>query len=303
MTRAQFTLPRDYHGQRLDQALAELLEKSRAFVQSLIAQEQVLLNGKSAKKSAVLSEGDELICTFAEPVELAAKPEEIPLDVRYEDEDLLVVNKPQGLVVHPAPGHAQHTLVNALLHHCKGQLSGINGVIRPGIVHRIDKDTSGLLIVAKNDFAHANLAQQIAAHSFTREYMAVVHGVMKKPAGIIDVPIGRSPKDRKKMAVIATGKPARTHYELIVQHEQYAQLRLRLETGRTHQIRVHMAHINHPVAGDAVYGMANGQLQGQCLHAARIVFVHPRTEETVDVMAEVPESFLNFLKRISGGKS
>jgi len=205
------------------------------------------------------------------------------------------------MVVHPAPGHAEHTLVNALLWHCAGELSGINGVIRPGIVHRIDKDTSGLLIVAKNDFAHAGLAGQIAAHSFTREYRAIVHGVMKEPSGSIDAPIGRCPRDRKKMAVVRDGKPARTHYELITQYEKYAELRLQLETGRTHQIRVHMAHLGRPVAGDFVYGTADKRLEGQCLHAARIAFVHPRTGERVDVAAEVPGYYVNFLKKIQGG--
>jgi len=296
MTRTEFTLPEDYHGERLDQTLAQLLDRSRAFVQGMIAQERVLLNGKAAKKSAVLTQGDEIICTFAEPVELAARAEDIPLDVRYEDEDLLVVNKPQGMVVHPAPGHAEHTLVNALLHHCKGQLSGINGIIRPGIVHRIDKDTSGLLVVAKNDFAHSALATQLAEHSMVREYRAVVCGMMKELEGTIDAPIGRCAKDRKKMAVTPQGKPARTHYSVEEQYERYAMLRLRLETGRTHQIRVHMAYINRPVAGDAVYGTADKRLVGQCLHAARVGFVHPRTGEYIEVMAELPEWFENFLR-------
>jgi len=229
MTREAFTLPEDYDGERLDQTLAALLRKSRAFVQQLIAGGGVLLNGKPAKKSALLSEGDEITCTFSEPSALAARPEDIPLDIRYEDADLLVVNKPQGMVVHPAPGNAEHTLVNALLYHCAGQLSGINGVIRPGIVHRIDKDTSGLLIVAKNDFAHTALAEQIAAHSFTREYRAVVHGTLKSHEGTIDAPIGRSERDRKRMAVTdKNSKPARTHYSLIAQHEKFAELSLRL---------------------------------------------------------------------------
>ena len=300
MTRETFTLPEDYDGARLDKSLAELLRRSRAFAQGMIVQGQVLLNGAPAKKSAVLHEGDELSCTFAELAEIEARPENIPLDVRYEDADLLVVNKPQGMVVHPAPGHAEHTLVNALLHHCAGQLSGINGVLRPGIVHRIDKDTSGLLIVAKNDFAHATLAQQIAAHSFTREYRAIVHGTMKHTEGTIDAPIGRSERDRKKMAVtLKNSKSARTHYFLETQYDKFADIRLRLETGRTHQIRVHMAHIGHPVAGDPVYGPqppVRG-LNGQCLHARRIGFMHPRTGEYIEIEAELPAWYTEYMRK------
>jgi len=294
------TLPEDYHGARLDKSLAELLRRSRAFTQGMIEQGLVLVNGAPAKKSAVLREGDTLACTLAELSSIEAKPEAIPLDVCYEDQDLLVVNKPQGMVVHPAPGHPEHTLVNALLYHCAGELSGINGVLRPGIVHRIDKDTSGLLIVAKNDFAHASLAGQIAAHSFTREYRAVVHGTMKQSEGTIDAPIGRSERDRKKMAVTQkNSKPARTHYSLVSQYDKFADLRLRLETGRTHQIRVHMAYINHPVAGDPVYGPqppAKG-LQGQCLHARLIGFVHPKTGEYLEIEAELPAWYTDFLEK------
>ncbi|MCL1951536.1 MAG: RluA family pseudouridine synthase [Oscillospiraceae bacterium] len=305
----RFTLPEDYDGARLDTTLAELLRRSRAFAQGMIAQGRVLVNGAPAKKSAVLREGDELACTFTELSSIEAKPEAIPLDVRYEDADLLVVNKPRGMVVHPAPGHAEHTLVNALLCHCEGQLSGINGVLRPGIVHRIDKDTGGLLIVAKSDFAHAALAEQIAAHTFTREYRAIVHGTMKSPEGTVDAPIGRSERDRKKMAVtLKNSKPARTHYSLVRQYDRFADLSLRLETGRTHQIRVHMAHIGHPVAGDPVYGpqrTANDLagvkgLNGQCLFARLIGFMHPRTGEYIEIEAELPEWYMNFLKSIGG---
>ena len=299
MTQLRFTVPEDFDGERLDVTLAGLLKRSRSFAQRPLERGDVLLNGAPAKKSAVLQENDALVCFFEAPEVLAAQPENIPLDVRYEDADLLVVNKPQGMVVHPAPGHYEHTLVNALLYHCEGQLSGINGVIRPGIVHRIDKDTSGLLIIAKNDFAHTGLAQQIAAHSFTREYKAIVHGALKETEGTIDAPIGRSPKDRKKMAVVQTNsKPARTHYVLEQQFERYALLRLRLETGRTHQIRVHMAHIHHPVAGDPVYGQPDKCLQGQCLHAALIGFEHPRTGEYLEIGAELPDYFEAFLSKI-----
>ena len=301
MTALELCVPEEFDGERLDKTLAELLKRSRSFAQQLLEQGAVLLNGLPAKKSALLQENDVLTCRLEEPKLLSAQPEDIPLDVRYEDEDLLVVNKPQGMVVHPAPGNYEHTLVNALLHHCEGQLSGINGVIRPGIVHRIDKDTSGLLIVAKNDAAHTALAEQIAAHSFTREYMAVVHGVLKSHEGTIDAPIGRSPRDRKKMAVInINSKPARTQYHLEEQFERFALVRLRLETGRTHQIRVHMAHIHHPVAGDPVYGPQPPakSLNGQCLHAALIGFVHPRTGEQVELTAELPDYFTKFIGQI-----
>jgi 23S rRNA pseudouridine1911/1915/1917 synthase len=307
VTEIRLNLPEEYEGERLDKTLAELLKRSRSFVQQAMEFGGVLLNGAPAKKSAVAAAGDKVLCRFAAPVELAARPEAIPLDVRYEDGDLLVVNKPQGMVVHPAPGNAEHTLVNALLYHCEGRLSGINGVLRPGIVHRIDKDTGGLLVVAKNDFAHAALAEQIAAHSFTREYRAVVHGTMKAPEGVVDAPVGRSERDRKKMAVTASrsgppGKPARTHYFLEAQCEKYADLRLALETGRTHQIRVHMAHIGHPVAGDPVYGPqppVKG-LRGQCLYARLIGFIHPRTGEYIEIEAELPEWYEGFLQSIGG---
>jgi len=303
LTQSSFSvaLPEEYDGARLDKTLAELLRRSRAWAQGVIEQGQVLLNGAPAKKSAVLRGGDLLACAFTEPSAIQARPENIPLDVRFEDADLLVVNKPQGMVVHPAPGHAGHTLVNALLFHCAGQLSGINGVLRPGIVHRIDKDTSGLLIVAKNDFAHAALARQIAAHTFAREYRAVVHGTLKSPGGAVDAPIGRSERDRKKMAVTQrNSKPARTHYSLVRQFGRFADISLALETGRTHQIRVHMAHIGHPVAGDPLYGPqppAKG-LQGQCLHARLIGFTHPRTGEYVEVAAELPAWYENFISDI-----
>lgn len=301
MTHNAFTLPEDFDGERLDLTLAALLQQSRSFAQQRIAQGEVLLNGRPAKKSAVLAAGDEILCRFAQPAALSARPEDIPLDVRFEDADLLVVNKPQGMVVHPAPGHPEHTLVNALLHHCRGELSGINGVIRPGIVHRIDKDTSGLLIVAKNDAAHTALAQQIAEHSFTRGYRGIVHGILKEPAGTVDAPIGRSERDRKRMAVThKNSKPARTHYRVTEQYDRFAALELRLETGRTHQIRVHMAHIHHPVAGDPLYGPKPGAigLAGQCLHAALIGFIHPRSGEYIELTAELPDYFTEFLGKI-----
>jgi 23S rRNA pseudouridine1911/1915/1917 synthase len=304
MTELRLTVPEEFHGERLDKTLAGLLRHSRSFAQQQLARGGVLLGGRPAKKSAVLQEGDELTCFLDEPKQLAAQPEHIPLDVRYEDDDLLVVNKPQGMVVHPAPGNLEHTLVNALLYHCQGTLSGINGVIRPGIVHRIDKDTSGLLMVAKNDAAHLCLARQIAEHTFKREYQAVVHGTMQAPQGLIDAPIGRNPNDRIRMAVTnVNAKPARTHWQLAAQYARFAQVRLQLETGRTHQIRVHMAHMRHPLAGDPVYGPkppAQG-LAGQCLHAALLGFVHPRTGEYREIAAELPDYFVAFLRKIDKG--
>lgn len=296
---------------RLDQSVAQALDITRARAQGLIANGHVLVNGEPAKKSTVLTEADVLTWQLPEPVELAAQPEDIPLDIRLEDEDLLVVNKPQGMVVHPAPGHSSGTLVNALLYYCNGKLSrdpswGLQDAqrsdgappqaVRPGIVHRIDKDTSGLLIVAKTDFAHQHLAAQIAAHSFLREYRAVVCGRLKESTGTINLPIGRHPKDRKKMAIVQNGKPAVTHYEVLRElGSKFSELKLTLETGRTHQIRVHMAHMGRAIAGDPVYGTSDRRLQGQCLHAQRIVFVHPRTGDTIDITAELPEWFEQFI--------
>ena len=234
--------------------------------------------------------------------ELSVEPENIPVEVVYEDEDILIVNKKKGMVVHPAVGNYRGTLVNALLFHCKGSLSGINGTIRPGIVHRIDKDTSGLLIVAKNDFAHKKLAEQIKVHSFSREYEAIVYGGFKNESGTINAPIGRHKVDRKKMAVTRENfRPAVTHYKVIKRYKGFTHLRLRLETGRTHQIRVHMAYIGHPVAGDKVYGPKKviQELEGQCLHAKMIGFIHPRTEKYMEFESELPVYFKKFLAKIN----
>ena len=231
-----------------------------------------------------------------------AVPQNIPLDIVYEDGDLLVVNKPKGMVVHPAPGNPDGTLVNALLYHCKGSLSGINGVMRPGIVHRIDKDTSGLLIVAKNDISHRQLAEQIKEHSFTREYKAVVYGNLKQDSGTVNAPIGRDPKNRQRMAVVyVNSKPAVTHYEVIKRFEGFTYIKCRLETGRTHQIRVHMAFLGHPLAGDAVSGPKKviTKLQGQCLHAGLIGFIHPTTGKYLEFTSEVPEYFTSNLNRLT----
>ena len=242
--------------------------------------------------------------TLSAPRPLDLIPEEIPLDIVYEDADLLVVNKPKGMVVHPAPGHETHTLVHALLHHCGDSLSGINGVKRPGIVHRIDKDTSGLLLVAKNDAAHTGLAEQIKVHSLKRQYEAVVYGNVKEDEGIVEAPIGRNPKDRKKMAVLSPGqgtsREAVTHYQVVRHLEGFTQLSLKLQTGRTHQIRVHMAYLGHPVAGDPVYGPKKviTALQGQCLHAGTIGFVHPVSRAFMEFHASLPEYFTAFLRKL-----
>ena len=291
-------------GQRLDKLLSrELPELSRSALQSLIAKGCVTSGGKSLSKSAKLPLGQEVTVLLPAPAPLEVEAQNIPLDIVYEDGDLLVVNKPKGMVVHPAPGNPDCTLVNALLYHCGESLSGINGVIRPGIVHRIDKDTSGLLIVAKNDTAHQKLAEQIQAHSFTREYRAIVYGNFKEEAGTVDQPLGRHPTDRKKMAVLPhspTARRAVTHYFLEENLPGFSYLRLRLETGRTHQIRVHMAYLGHPVAGDPVYGPKKvlSFLQGQCLHAGMIGFVHPRTGEYLEFTAPLPPYFIEFLEKL-----
>lgn len=297
-------VPEEFSGQRIDKALSSLTEYSRSHIQKILDDGEVTVNSKVVSKGYKLSAGDEVSFLPPEPVEIEAKPENIPLDVVYEDDDLLVVNKPRGMVVHPAAGNYNGTLVNALLYHCGDSLSGINGVIRPGIVHRIDKDTSGLLIVAKNDFAHEKLAAQIKEHSFKRQYRTVVHGRFREMNGTVDAPIGRSPKDRKKMCVTQkNSRSAVTHYEVISQGDKFSFLKVTLETGRTHQIRVHMSHIGHPVAGDMVYGPKNGvvSLNGQCLHAGLIGFNHPRDGRYIELEAELPEYFKGFLKSQSLG--
>ena len=260
------------------------------------------VHGAPAAKNARLRAGDAIVLTIPEPEPVEIRPEPIPLDVVYEDSDLLVVNKPKGMVVHPAPGHASGTLVNALMAHCGASLSGINGAVRPGIVHRIDKDTSGLLIVAKNDFAHQGLAAQIQAHSFTRAYQAVVYGNLKDDSGTVHAPIGRDPADRKRMAVTAQhSRDAVTHYAVVQRYVGFTHLRLQLETGRTHQIRVHMAYLGHPVAGDPVYGPRKviARLDGQCLHAGEIGFVHPRSGQFLSFTAPLPAYFTDFLRTLT----
>lgn len=289
-------------GKRLDAWLAAQpeLALTRSAVQQLLEQGQITKNGKAAKKNDKLQAGDTVAVTVPEPQPLDVLPQDIPLEIVFEDDELLVVNKPKGMVVHPAPGHPDGTLVNALLYHCAGRLSGINGVIRPGIVHRIDRDTSGLLIVAKTDRAHLGLAEQIAVHSFTREYEAVVCGRFKEESGTVHAPIGRDPRDRQKMCVIAANsKDAVTHYTVLTQYEKYAHIRCRLETGRTHQIRVHMKHIGHPVYGDAVYGKAEKGVEGQCLHAKKIGFIHPVTGAYLEFDSPLPDYFTEILRKLS----
>ena len=297
-----FSVEDELSGERIDKVVTLKCElNSRSAAQRILDDGGVFVNGKAVSKNYKVRPGDKISVKIPEAKELEVKAENIPLDIRYEDSDLLVGNKPKDMVVHPAAGNYDGTLVNALLYHCKDSLSGINGVIRPGIVHRIDKDTSGLLIVAKNDFAHINLAEQIKAHSFTRQYQSVVYGKLKNESGKIDAPIGRHPVDRKKMTVTSkNSKNAVTHYELVEQYDNFAHVRLKLETGRTHQIRVHMSYIGHPVAGDPVYGPKKviEYLGGQCLHAGLIGFRHPRTGKYIEIESELPEYFTDFLRRI-----
>ncbi|EXM37883.1 pseudouridine synthase [Ruminococcus albus SY3] len=303
LDRLEFTAGTENIGERIDKTLSELLtEMSRSALQKLVSEGCVLVNGKSVSKNYKMKNGDIVIVDIPEPEELKAEPQDIPIDIVYEDDSLLVVNKPQGMVVHPAAGNPDGTLVNALMYHCKGRLSSINGVIRPGIVHRIDKFTSGLLMVAKTDKAHNFLAEQIKNHSFTREYNAICVGRFKDLTGTVNEPIGRSKFDRKKMCVTYQNcKEAVTHYEVLEEFGQYSLVRFRLETGRTHQIRVHSAFIGHPVLGDDVYGKAYKGLDGQCLHAKKLGFVHPESGEYMEFDSELPEYFVKVLEKLRKG--
>lgn len=287
--------------QRIDQFVSFLADVTRSRAAKLINDGCVKINGKTASKSDKLQLGDEVSVDLPDPVEYDILPQDLNLQIVYEDDDLLVVNKPKGMVVHPAAGNFENTLVNGLMFHCKDNLSGINGVMRPGIVHRIDKNTSGLLIVAKNDFSHNILARQIKEHSFTREYEAVVYGNIKEDTGSVNAPIGRHPTKRKQMAVTnIASRNATTHFEVLERFGEFTHLKLKLETGRTHQIRVHMAYLGHPVAGDDVYGPKKiiTSLGGQCLHARKIGFVHPRTCEYLEFSSPLPDYFEKFLNNL-----
>lgn len=300
MNNITITVEKEFEGLRLDKWLAEQdLNLTRTALQGLIENGSVLVNNKKIAKNYKQRNADIITISIPEPEKLDVIAEDIPIEIVYEDDHLLVVNKPKGMVVHPAVGNYNGTLVNALLYCCEGKLSSINGVIRPGIVHRIDKNTSGLLIVAKNDKAHLGLSEQIKAHSFTREYESIVWGHFKDNSGTIDLPIGRSHFDRKKMCVTErNSKNAITHYEVIADYRQYTHLRIRLETGRTHQIRVHMSYVGHPVLGDDVYGKAYKGIDGQCLHAKKIGFIHPITEEYMEFDSPLPDYFIDMIRRI-----
>ena len=288
-------------GERLDAWLcAQLEELTRSAAARLCTQGQVTAGGKPLAKNYRLNGTETVEVTLPEPEILDAVPQDIPLDVVYEDADVIVVNKPKGLVVHPAPGHPDGTLVNALLYHCGESLSGVGGALRPGIVHRIDRDTSGLIIAAKNDFAHQKLASQLQDHTLSRIYRCIVAGNLREDSGTVEAPIGRCPSDRKKMAVVANGRSAVTHWTVLERFPGYTYVECRLETGRTHQIRVHMAHIGHPILGDTVYGNKKPVpgLQGQCLHAAGLRFLHPRTGEPVELWCDLPAEFQAQLRKL-----
>ena len=287
--------------QRLDAFLASSLDGlTRSQATQLIESGEVAVNGRAVSKSYKLAGGEDIAVTLPEPEPVEAVPQDIPLDVVYEDADVIVVNKPSGMVVHPAPGHPDGTLVNALLYHCAGTLSGIGGALRPGIVHRIDRDTSGLIIAAKNDAAHQYLSAQLADHTLARTYECIVVGALREDRGTVDAPIARHPTGRKRMAVVAGGREAVTHWEVIARYPGYTHVRCRLETGRTHQIRVHMAYIGHPILGDTVYGAKKEVpgLTGQCLHAVGLRFLHPRTHEVVELFCPLPEEFTRMLQKI-----
>ncbi len=305
MDEFNFFINSENQGERIDKFLSSKLNDiSRSYIHKLIEDSNIMVNQNSVNKKYKLSENDMINVKIPKPQELEVVAENIPLDIVYEDNDLLIVNKPKNMVVHPAPGNYSGTLVNALLYHCKNSLSGINGVIRPGIVHRIDKDTSGLLIVAKNDTSHKELAEQIKNHSFTREYEAIVYGNLKEDTGTINANIARHKTDRKKMAVVPfLGRNAVTHYTVLKRYGNFTHIKLKLETGRTHQIRVHMSYIGHPVVGDEVYANPKNNpfkfLKGQCLHAKTIGFIHPTTKEYMEFTSTLPEYFQKALNKLS----
>ncbi len=297
----EFLVEEDEEGDRLDVYLADqFVDMSRSYIQKIIKDKKVTVNGKIEKSKYLVKEEDKIVIEIPKPKVLEVVPQDIPIEIVYEDDDIIIVNKPQGMVVHPAPGNYEGTLVNAILYHCKGNLSSINGVIRPGIVHRIDKDTSGILMIAKNNNAHNCLAEQLKDHSITREYEFICRGVFKEDNVTVDRPIGRNPKDRLKMAIVPNGKRAVTHFEVIERFNGYTHVRARLETGRTHQIRVHAMSINHPLVGDPVYGPKNSKikLNGQALHAKKLGFIHPTTKEYIEFDSELPDYFQKLLEKL-----
>lgn len=296
------TLTVEQGGERIDRFLSEeIADLSRSYIQKLLKEGSISVNGNAVKANYRVNEGDEIRVEIPEPEAPDILPEDIPLDILYEDDDILVVNKPKGMVVHPAPGHYSHTLVNAVLYHCGSRLSGINGVLRPGIVHRIDMDTTGSLLICKNDRAHQILAEELKEHSITRRYHAIVHGNLKEDTGTVNAPIGRHPVDRKKMSTKSpSGRHAVTHYRVLERFGDFTYIECELETGRTHQIRVHMSSIGHPILGDAVYGPARCpfRLQGQTLHAKILGIRHPSTGEYMEFDAPLPEYFSELLDRM-----
>lgn len=302
MRNKEFLVDASWEGRRIDLFLTEMVEgQSRSYLQKLVKEEAVKVNGTAVKSNYKVKTGDQIILEVPDPVDLEVEARPMDLDILYEDEDVILINKPKGMVVHPAAGHENDTLVNGLLYHCQGKLSGINGVLRPGIVHRIDKDTTGVIVVCKNDMAHNSLAEQLKVHSITRYYRAIVHGVIREEEGIVEASIGRNEKDRLKMAVNEkNGKPAVTHYQVLERFRNFTYIQCRLETGRTHQIRVHMASIGHPLLGDRLYGPAKCpyQLEGQTLHAMVLGFQHPRTGEYVEFAAPLPEYFEDLLGKL-----
>ena len=301
----EYTVTDEYEGLRIDKLISELIDSlSRSYVKKLIDDKKVFCNGKNVKASFVVSENDQIKMEIPPAQVPEIEPQDIPLDIIYEDSDVIVVNKPKNMVVHPAAGHYRDTLVNAIMYHCHGELSGINGVLRPGIVHRIDRDTTGSVIICKNDIAHQSIADQLKEHSINRVYHAICYGIIKEDEGDVVAPIGRNPNDRKKMAVVNGGKYAETHYRVLKRFENdgFTYIECRLKTGRTHQIRVHMAHIGHPLLGDEVYAgnrKSKFKTDGQCLHARILGFVHPKSGEYIETDAPLPEYFsrlLNILK-------
>ena len=299
MDQIKILVTSEYENERVDKVIASEADTlSRSFVQKIIKDKEVTVDGKVVKAGYKVSEGEEILFYVPEKIEPEILAQDIPLDILYEDQDVLIVNKPKGMVVHPAAGHYTDTLVNAIMYHCKGNLSGINGILRPGIVHRIDMDTTGALVVCKNDLSHQCLSEQLKEHSITRKYRAIVHGELKEMEGTIDAPIGRDPNNRKKMCInTANGKRAVTHFKVLKQLKGYTYIECQLETGRTHQIRVHMTSIGHPLIGDEVYGnrSCKFKLKGQTLHAMILGFVHPSTKEYVEYEAPLPEYFQHLL--------